>query len=82
MMLYLFSAYQCGIIHGDVKPDNFVLFPSTADFPAKDLFLQIQRPNPLLRDIMDSPPVIIAGIDFGRSLDVHETLSDVVFVGK
>lgn len=73
---------QFGLIHGDIKPDNFVIFPSEADFPSKALFKRVQRQHPLLAGISDGPPPItIAGIDFGRSLDVQETLHDVIFIG-
>lgn len=73
--------HACGLLHGDVKPDNFVLLPAGAEYPFRALFEHVQRQHPLLQGIMDSPPVTVAGIDFGRSLDVREALRDVVFIG-
>ncbi|EZG55351.1 protein kinase domain protein [Gregarina niphandrodes] len=72
--------HSCGLVHGDIKPDNFVLLSSAAPFSGKRIFGDVQIPHPLLGDALVCP-VTVAGIDFGRSLDVKEALRDVVFVG-
>lgn len=70
--------HVCDVIHGDVKPDNFVLYGPDCLYPGSESFRKIQKKNPLLSG---SPPIFLAGIDFGRALDVRDSLRDITFIG-
>ncbi|KAK3089597.1 hypothetical protein FSP39_004898 [Pinctada imbricata] len=72
LMYMIEKLHKCHIIHGDIKPDNFMFLGLRPDLPECSdvlrLFAQCERPLVL--------------IDFGQSIDMTKYPSDTTFLTK